>query len=92
MKASKSLPLVKIEFADGVSPDALQRFAVVGLVADFRAPSADKLPSMKTVDLMVRGEARAEASRGDVETHSSLSLRNVASNESRANVETCLRK
>ena len=81
-----------MNFADGAAPDGFRCPPSVGLVADFRAPSADKLPSMKTVDLMVRGEARAEASRGDVETHSSLSLRNVASNESRANVETCLRK
>ena len=58
MKASKTLPLVNIEFADSASPDALRGFAAVGLVADFRAPSADTLPSMYTVDLMIRREER----------------------------------
>ena len=54
----KTLPLVKIEFADSASPDALRRFAAVGLVNDFRAPSGETLPSMYTVDLMIRRDDR----------------------------------
>ena len=60
IKASKTLPLVNIEFADSASPDALRGFATVGLVAGFRAPSADTLTSMYTVDLIddqKRGDA-----------------------------------
>ena len=58
MKANKTMPLVKIEFADSASPDALRRFAAVGLVNDFRAPSGETLPSMYTVDLMIRRDDR----------------------------------
>ena len=51
-KLDKHSPLWRLNFADRASPDALQGFATVGLVAGFRAPSADTLPSMYTVDLI----------------------------------------